>query len=67
MQTTETTAEKEIILANVDTSYKAVIVNGNTVNTDEGTVWRGLGVVTGNNSSRLLMDTKRRIPRHIGR
>lgn len=66
VQTTETAAEteavKEIPLASVDTSYKAVTVDGSTVNMDEGTVWRGLGVVTGNNSSRLLMDYKTQNP-----
>ncbi|MCH5192933.1 MAG: glycosyl hydrolase family 59 [Oscillospiraceae bacterium] len=39
-----------------------VIIDGNTVNMDEGTVFRGLGVVTGNNSSRLLMDYKTESP-----
>lgn len=58
----ETEAAEEIPLANVIASYKAVTVDGNTVNTDEGTVWRGLGVVTGNNSSRLLMDYKTQNP-----
>ena len=57
-ETTVTEAPGEIPLASVNTSYKAVSVDGNTVNTDENTVWRGLGVVTGNNSSRLLMDYK---------
>lgn len=52
----------KIPLASVNTSYKAVTVDGNTVNKDEGTVWRGLGVVTGNNSSRLLMDYKTQNP-----
>lgn len=62
MQMTETEAPKEIPLADVNSSYKAVTIDGNTVNTDEGTVWRGLGVVTGNNSSRLLMDYKTQNP-----
>lgn len=65
MQTnTETTAEtvKEIPTAKIDTSYKAVSIDGSTVNMDEGTVYRGLGVVTGNNSSRLLMDYKTENP-----
>ncbi|MGN0675346.1 MAG: hypothetical protein ACI4KG_06320 [Oscillospiraceae bacterium] len=66
VQTAETTAEtkasKEIPLASVNTSYKAVTIDGNTTNMDEGTVWRGLGVVTGNNSSRLLMDYKTENP-----
>ena len=46
MQTTETTAEKEIPLASVNTAYKSVTVDGNTTNMDKGTVWRGLGVIT---------------------
>ena len=60
--TTEAVTEKEIPLAAVDNSYYAVTVDGSTVNTDEGTVYRGLGVVTGNNSSRLLMDYKAENP-----
>ena len=54
MQTSAETAaetEKEIPTANVNTSYKAVAIDGNTVNTDDGTVYRGLGVVTGNNKT----------------
>ncbi len=63
MQTTVTTEEeKEIPYADVNTSYKAVTIDGNTINTDDGTVWRGLGAVTGNNSSRLLMDYKMENP-----
>lgn len=70
MQTAETTTaitttevtEKEIPVAVVDNSYYAVTIDGNTINTDEGTVYRGLGVVTGNNSSRLLMDYKTENP-----
>ncbi|MBQ8614881.1 MAG: glycosyl hydrolase family 59 [Ruminiclostridium sp.] len=70
MQTAETTTaitttevtEKEIPVAVVDDSYYAVTVDGNTINNDEGTVYRGLGVVTGNNSSRLLMDYKTENP-----
>ncbi len=70
MQTAETTTaitttevtEKEIPVAVVDDSYYAVTIDGNTINTDEGTVYKGLGVVTGNNSSRLLMDYKTENP-----
>ncbi|MDD7429307.1 MAG: glycosyl hydrolase family 59 [Oscillospiraceae bacterium] len=66
MQTEETVTGtepvKEMPLASVDTSYKAITVDGDTVNMDEGTVYRGLGVVTGNNSSRLLMDYKTQNP-----
>lgn len=54
--------EKEIPVAVVNDSYYAVTVDGNTVNTNEGAVYRGLGVVTGNNSSRLLMDYKTENP-----
>lgn len=39
-----------------------VIIDGKTVNMDKGTVYRGLGTVTGNNSSRLLMDYKVKNP-----
>lgn len=49
---------EEFPTAPVNASYKSVTVDGNTVNMDAGTVFRGLGVVTGNNSSRLLMDYK---------
>lgn len=62
MQTTANTAEKEIPFANVNMSYHTVAVDGNTVNMDEGSVYCGLGVVTGNNSSRLLMDYKTQTP-----
>lgn len=40
-----------------------VTIDGNTVNKDKGTVYRGLGTVTGNNSSRLLMDYKVQNPK----
>lgn len=59
---TVTEAKNEIPTAKADTSYKAVSIDGNTVNMDDGTVYRGLGVVTGNNSSRLLMDYKTQNP-----
>ncbi|MDE5992567.1 MAG: hypothetical protein K2G87_05900, partial [Oscillospiraceae bacterium] len=59
MQTSVKAADTEDIpFANVDTSYKSVTIDGNTINMDDGTVYRGIGVVTGNNSSRLLMDYK---------
>lgn len=48
--------------AQVNASYQNVTIDGNTVNTNEGTVFRGLGAVTGNNSSRLLMDYKTQNP-----
>ncbi|MCM1299678.1 MAG: glycosyl hydrolase family 59 [Firmicutes bacterium] len=54
--------EKEIPTAAVNSSYQNVSVDGSTVNMDEGTVFRGLGAVTGNNSSRLLMDYKTENP-----
>lgn len=40
-----------------------VTIDGKTINKDSGTVYRGLGTVTGNNSSRLLMDYKVRNPK----
>lgn len=60
--TTENVTMKEILPAVVDDTYYAVSVDGNTINMDEGTVYRGLGVITGNNSSRLLMDYKTENP-----
>lgn len=45
-----------------DPPVKAVTIDGKTVNMNPGTVWRGLGTVTGNNSSRLLMDYKVKNP-----
>lgn len=54
---TKTTVE-EFPTARVNTACQNVTIDGNTVNTDGGTVFRGLGTVTGNNSSRLLMDYK---------
>lgn len=41
-----------------DASYRNVTINGRTINMNKGTVYRGLGAITGNNSSRLLMDYK---------
>lgn len=60
----ETTAEevKEFPTAQVNAAYQNITIDGNTVNMDEGTVFRGLGAVTGNNSSRLLMDYKTQNP-----
>lgn len=43
--------------------YTNVTVDGRTVNKDSGSVYRGLGTVTGNNSSRLLMDYKVQNPK----
>ncbi|MDE5742311.1 MAG: glycosyl hydrolase family 59 [Oscillospiraceae bacterium] len=40
-----------------------ITIDGRTVNNDSGTVYRGLGTVTGNNSSRLLMDYKVKNPK----
>lgn len=61
-QTTTTEAEKTIPTAVVDATYQAITVDGNTINTNAGTVYRGLGAITGNNSSRLLMDYKTENP-----
>ncbi len=52
----------EIPSAVVEESYYSVTIDGNTTNMDSGTIYRGLGVVTGNNSSRLLMDYKTENP-----
>lgn len=59
---TETKNVSEILPATVNSEYKQVLVDGSTTNMDEGTVYRGLGVITGNNSSRLLMDYKAKNP-----
>ena len=52
-----------ILPAVVNSEYKQVSVDGSTVNMDAGTVYRGLGAITGNNSSRLLMDYKAKNPK----
>ena len=52
----------KILPATVNSEYKQVLVDGSTTNMDEGTVYRGLGVITGN-SSRLLMDYKAKNPK----
>ncbi|MBQ8787585.1 MAG: glycosyl hydrolase family 59 [Oscillospiraceae bacterium] len=64
MQNTENIIEmvEEIPVAVVNDSYYHVTVDGNTTNMGAGTVYRGLGVITGNNSSRLLMDYKSENP-----
>lgn len=60
--TEQASAVAGIPTAMVNDTYTVVSIDGNTVNMDEGTVYRGLGVVTGNNSSRLLMDYKTENP-----
>ncbi|MBE6902716.1 MAG: glycosyl hydrolase family 59, partial [Ruminococcaceae bacterium] len=50
--------DDNIPLAFFDESCHRVYVNGETTNTNDAAVYRGLGVITGNNSSRLLMDYK---------
>lgn len=39
-------------------SDHTVVIDGMTINTNASTVYRGIGAITGNNSSRLLMDYK---------
>lgn len=51
-----------ILPAVVNSEYRQVVVDGSTTNMDSGTVYRGLGAITGNNSSRLLMDYKAKNP-----
>lgn len=58
----ETAVKRENPKAETEKSYRIIKIDGNTINMDEGTVYRGLGVVTGNNSSRLLMDYKTEHP-----
>lgn len=58
----------DVYEAYVDDSYPVVVIDGKTVNHSKNTVFRGLGAITGNNSSRLLMDYKIKNPesyRHI--
>ncbi|MDE6419677.1 MAG: hypothetical protein K2K87_04010 [Lachnospiraceae bacterium] len=58
----ETAVKREDPKAETKKSCRNIKIDGNTINMDEGTVYRGLGVVTGNNSSRLLMDYKTEHP-----
>ncbi|MBQ8791321.1 MAG: glycosyl hydrolase family 59 [Ruminiclostridium sp.] len=43
-------------------AYYVIKIDGNTINQSENTVFRGLGAISGNNSSRLLMDYKVKNP-----
>ncbi len=43
-------------------SVKSLVIDGNTVNTAKNSVWRGFGIVSANNSSRLLLDYKYESP-----
>lgn len=54
--------EKNIPSASVNSDYQAITIDGNTVNMDDGTIYRGLGAVSANNSSRLLLDYKAENP-----
>lgn len=58
----ETAIRQEMLQAAGNPPCKLVKIDRNTINKDAGTVYRGLGVVTGNNSSRLLMDYKTEHP-----
>ena len=58
----ETAIKRKNPKAETEKSDRIIKIDGNTINMDEGTVYRGLGVVTGNNSSRLLMDYKTERP-----
>ncbi|MGN0164738.1 MAG: hypothetical protein ACI39R_01010 [Lachnospiraceae bacterium] len=62
IQITQTPEEEVIQTATINNSFQEIIVDGESINWDENTVYRGLGVVTGNNSSRLLMDYKTENP-----
>ncbi len=61
-EVSEVTPEKIFETAIVNQSYKAVAVDGSTVNLNPAATYKGLGLVTGNNSSRLLMDYKQENP-----
>lgn len=52
------TEVNELKTAEVNPEYQPLTIDGDTANTGEASAYRGLGVVTGNNSSRLLMDYK---------
>ncbi len=41
---------------------KQIIIDGNNIGENPANIWRGLGFVSGNNSSRLLMDYKTNFP-----
>ncbi len=58
----ETAMKRENPKAETEKSDRIIKIDGNTINMDAGTVYRGLGVVTGNNSSRLLMEYKTEHP-----
>ena len=61
-ETEEMIEEKIFTQATVDSSYYAVEVDGSTANRNKATAYRGIGLVTGNNSSRLLIDYKNENP-----
>lgn len=46
----------------MNSSIKELIIDGSTVDRNPASAFRGLGAVTGNNSSRLLMDYKAKSP-----
>lgn len=46
----------------VDDLCAVINIDGKTINQNKNTVFRGLGAITGNNSSRLLMDYKIKNP-----
>lgn len=48
--------------ATVNPDYQKLSIDGATTNTNNASAYRGLGIVTGNNSSRLLIDYKEKNP-----
>ena len=54
-----TSSAKEISDMNQPTN---IVIDGNNANTAENMLYRGAGMVSGNNSSRLLMDYKSENP-----
>ena len=58
----DNTPETVFTQAEVNPNYMAVSVDGATTNTNPAATYRGLGMVTGNNSSRLLIDYKQDNP-----
>ena len=50
-----------------ESTVRQVVIDGSRLNTAENMLYRGIGMVSGNNSSRLLLDYKSEDPRPTGR
>lgn len=60
--TMTTTTAPEFETAPLKSGYTEIKIDGDTANKNPAAAYRGLGMVTGNNSSRLLMDYKEENP-----